>query len=96
MLLIPINILLMVMITLMIIPVMMQRNAVKLLKGIHNLPTRRIQSGIKRYTLHLAGGNTETFIGSQVHAVTFLDISKVDGIDAAARVRDDGRLRVAE
>lgn len=87
----------------MVIPIMMQRNRIKLLKGIRELTSRRRKPRIKRYPLHLARTDSETFIDArpsgttttEVNAMAFLDVAEIDSIDSTPLVRDDGRLAVS-
>lgn len=81
-----------------LIPIMMQRNTIELLKRIRNLTPRRRQATIQRHALHLARRDCETLVLalSKIHTVALLHVSKVDCVNATALVGDDGRLGVAE
>ena len=81
----------------MLIPIMMQRDRVKVLKGISNLPSWRRKTRVKRYALHLTCADCETFVRRTAHvdAVALSYVSKVDGVDAAALIGDDGWFAVA-
>ena len=90
----------------LLIPLMMQRNRVKLLKRIRNLAPRRLQPRIQRHTLHLRRGNLPALIlphekiavvvVAQVDGLRFFHVAEVDGVDAAALVGDYGWFGVAE
>jgi len=86
----------------LLIPLMMQRNAIKLLKRIRQLPPRRRQPRIQRHALHLTRTDIEPLVhtpdsaSAQIYAAALFDIAEVDRIDPAALVRDDGRFGMAE
>ena len=90
----------------LLIPLMMQRNRVKLLKRIRNLAPRRLQPGIQRHTLHLRRGHLPALIlphekiavvvVAQVDGLRFFHVAEVDGVDAAALVGDYGWFGVPE
>lgn len=84
-----------------LIAIMMQRNAIELLKRIRDFPARRIKPTVERYALHLTRGYAPPFIlardrRAEIDGMRFLDVAEVDGVDAAALVGDDGRFLVTE
>lgn len=71
-----------------IIAVMMQRNAVELLEGVCNFTHGSSEAGIQRDAL--------SFRRTDIDALTFFHIPEVGSFDAAALVRDHGRLHMAQ
>lgn len=77
--------------------IMMQRNAIKLLKRIHDILARRRQSGIKGHALRQPIRAQRILIAScDIDALGFLDVAEVDGVDRAPLVRDHGGLHVTD
>lgn len=85
----------------MLIAIMMQCNAIELLKRICNFPARRVESTVERYTLHFARGYTPPFVlarhrRAEIDGMGFLNVAEVDGVDAATLVGNDGWFLVTE
>lgn len=72
-----------------VVAVMVQSNAVELQEGICHLVSWRRQTTVQRDTRNLLGA-------ADVDAFAFLDISEIDGINAAAWVRNNGRLHMSD
>lgn len=74
-----------------VVPAMPQRDAVELLKRIHDallaITTGSSEPTIERNALHLGSGD--------VYALRLLDVAEVDSVDTTALVGDDGWLLVA-
>lgn len=100
------NLTIMLMVSPNIVPIMMQRDRIELLKRVGNLTARRRQPRVQRHTLHptrrqieplvLAQGGPVGVAIAQIDGVRLFDVAEVDGVDAAALVGDDGGFGVAE
>lgn len=71
----------------LVLIVMMQRNAVEFLEGIYQLSSWRSQIRVQWDSLDSAG--------TDVDARAFLDIAEVHGVDCATLMRDHGWLHMA-
>lgn len=77
----------------------MQRYAVKFFERIRKLSSRSGEAGVQWDALHLTGAHGVTLVrigAAKVDGMRFLDVTEIDGVDAAALVRDDGRLRMPQ
>ena len=70
----------------MVITVVMQRDAVELLKGICDFSHGCSKTGVQRHTLDLRGAD--------IDALAFLYVPEVRSLDATALVRDHGWLHM--
>lgn len=77
-----------VVVGIVLVALMVKRDAVELFEGIDHLTTGRGQTTIQRHALHRPGS-------TQVHALTLLHVAEVDGINATALVRNDRGLHVS-
>jgi len=79
----------------LVVSIVMQRNRVELLEWICDLTTRRGQVAVQRNTLHLACVHTKALVylgTTKIDTVTFPDISEIHSVDTAALVGYDRRL----
>lgn len=90
------------MVNVVVVTIMMQGDTVELFEWIEYLASRCGEPRIKGHTLHFARADTETLVDSstalraQIDAVALLDVTKVDRVDAAALIRDDWWLGMAQ
>lgn len=71
-----------------IVTLVVQGHAVKFEEWISNLVSGCGQSAVQRHSLHL-------FRSTNVDTFALFDVSEVDGVDASAGMRDNGRLHMA-
>lgn len=80
--------------------IMMQRDAIKLFKRIHQLDSRSRQARIQQHAWHGPDAQKATSALrspiSNFHAGALLDVSEIDRVDGAAGVGDHGRFHVAQ
>ncbi len=87
---IPIPTAMLVLLLMMLLPIMMQRNTIELLKRIRNLRPWSRQAGVQGNALDVSR------TGTDIHARALLDVAEIDGVRGAALMRDHGRLHVPE
>lgn len=87
---IPTAMLVLLLLMMMLLPIMMQRNTVKLLKRIRNLRPGGRQAGVQGDALDVSR------TGADIHARALLDVTEIDGVRSTALMRDHGRLHVSE
>jgi len=71
-----------------IVAIMMQRNAIEFFKRVGKLAHRRREAGIE--------GNAFNSRRANVYALAFLDVAEIGRLDTSALVRDDRRLHVTK
>jgi hypothetical protein len=79
----------------LVVSIVMQRNRVELLEWIGNLAARRSQIAVQGYALHLTGAYTKAIVYSRatkVDTMTFLDVSEIHSVDTTALVGYDRRF----
>lgn len=86
----------MLMLIMRVLTIMMQRDAVKLLKRIRRLGARRREPAVQRHTLDPPFCPGHGPGPANVDALALLDVAEIDRVDAPALVRDDGRLHVPD
>lgn len=86
----------------MVLPVVMQRDTVELLKRIRNFRPRSGQATVERHALDVAHGTPAAAVPvrrsgtANVDARALFDVAEVDRVRGAALVRDHRRLHVSQ
>jgi hypothetical protein len=82
-------------ILMLVVSIVMQRNRVELFEWIGNFAARRSQIAVQWYTLHLTGAYTKAVVyprATKVDTMTFLDVSEIHSVDTTALVGYDRRF----
>lgn len=74
-----------------IVAIVMQRNAVEAKEGISNFVARRRQAAVKRNTLQVA-----RLLTTDIHTLTLLDVAEVERVNPTTGVGDNRRLHVSD
>lgn len=72
----------------MVVPIVVQRDAVELFEWIRLFLSRRLQSAVQWHSLRLRRAD--------IYTLTLLHVTEIDRVDAAALVWDDGWFRMPQ